>query len=277
MNFALLFFCESKANCKNKENQTNMELASSQFYPKKTIKHFDLLPSTNDFAMNWCQSDDLPPEGSVVITENQSNGRGQAQNKWHSEAHQNLTFSMIYYPDFLDLDHIFALNMLTSLAVLDVVLAQKIPNAFVKWPNDIIIDSQKVAGILIRNILSGKKIAASVIGIGLNVNQTIFPPELPNPTSLQLKTHQKLNKLAILNQLIQAFETRYLALQSGNYASLKANYLDHLFLLHQKHSFVRKDGVTFRGIIVDVRDSGHLLVDVDGRIQPFDFKEIGFV
>ena len=253
-----------------------MTILSSNYFPKKTIKRFKLLPSTNDFASQWCQSALLPPEGSLVIAENQTKGKGQTGNSWQSEAGRNLTFSMIYYPDFLALKQLFALNMIASLAVSESLAHLNLNNLAIKWPNDILINHKKVAGILVRNSLAGKKLAGSVIGIGLNVNQLIFPQGIPNATSLQIATNQLIDKDDILNRIIQHFETHYIALKNGQYNSIKHRYLKQLYMKGQTHTFFRKDKTPFQGKILDVRDSGHLLVDVEGDIKAFDFQEIKF-
>ena len=251
-----------------------MKYSPSNHFPKKTVKRFKLLPSTNDFASKWCQSDLLPPEGSIVITENQTQGKGQTGNTWQSEAGNNLTFSMIYYPTFLPIDQLFALNMIISLAVRDSIAHLNLTDLFIKWPNDILINHQKVAGILIRNSLTGKKLASAVIGIGLNVNQLIFPQGIPNATSLQLVTKRLIDKDDILHRIIRHFDTNYIALKNGQYDSIKQQYLDHLYLNGQESTFFRKDNTPFRGKILGVRDTGHLLVEIEGKVEIFDFQEI---
>ncbi|HHB80095.1 MAG TPA: biotin--[acetyl-CoA-carboxylase] ligase, partial [Saprospiraceae bacterium] len=251
-------------------------ILSSLYFPQKTIKHFVLLPSTNDFATNWCQSDHLPPEGSLVMADLQTAGKGQGSHTWLSEKGLNLTFSMIYYPDFLPLDRLFALNMVAALAVWESLQAFKIPKTSVKWPNDVMIGHQKVAGILIRNTLAGKRIGSSVIGIGLNVNQTVFPKGLPHATSVAIATGQEQNKMSILQRIIQAFEEKYILLKQGNFASIKSQYLRQLYLIGQESLFYRSDGTPFHGTITGIKDSGHLLIDTQGRIEAFDFQTIRF-
>lgn len=245
-------------------------------FPKKTIKRFDLLPSTNDFATKWCQSGILPPEGSIVLANHQTEGKGQTGNTWLVEAGKNLTFSLIYYPSLLSLDRLFALNMVASLAVLEVVKQLEIPNATVKWPNDVLIGSKKVAGILIRNSLSGKQLSSSIIGIGLNVNQVIFPTEISHATSIAKETGEQLDQEFILNHIILAFETRFLALQAGEYHVLKKEYLANLYKMGTSCSFARKGGEIFDGTILGVEDSGLLRVAINDKVEAFDFQAIKF-
>ena len=254
-----------------------MTILSSKHFPRKTIKRFELLPSTNDFASKWCQSDDLPPEGSMVIAENQTHGKGQTGNFWESEANCNLTFSMIYYPQFLPLEQLFALNMIASLAVWKSIAPLSLTNLAIKWPNDILINHQKVAGILIRNSLAGKNLATTIIGIGLNVNQVVFPQGIPNATSLQLASNHPIDKEELLHRIIQYFETYYVNLRAGEYATIKQQYLEQLYLKNQVSTFSRKGDIPFQGKIVGIKDSGHLQIATQGIIEDFDFQEIKFL
>ncbi len=276
LHFANNLAVSAQCKCKSKGNIYNMMILYSDYFPKKTIKRFKLLPSTHDFASKWCQSDLLPPEGSIVIAENQTHGKGQTGNSWQSEAGRNLTFSMIYYPTFLTLDRLFALNMITSLAVWESINHLDLTNLAIKWPNDILINHQKVAGILIRNSLSGKKLGCSIIGIGLNVHQLVFPQGIPNATSLQLATNRVVEKDDIFNRIIHHFEAYYISLKNGQYDTIKQRYLEQLYRKGQESTFFRKDGAPFQGKILDVRDTGHLLVDIEGDIEVFDFQEIQF-
>ncbi len=233
-----------------------------------------MLPSTNDFVQNWVQSENSPKEGSIVIADNQTSGKGQAKNKWRVQPNQNLTFSMIYYPIFLPLDRLFALNMVASLAIHN-SLKKYTPMAIIKWPNDVLIGDKKCAGILIRNTLSGKKLATSIIGIGLNVNQVAFPT-LPEATSLAQATNQQYDKTVLLNEIIAAFENRLLRLKLGGYDALKKDYVQVLYQKGLPSTYTRSDGTSFVGTILDVSEEGQLLVSVHGKIVAFANKAIQF-
>ena len=121
--------------------------------------------------------------GDVVIAERQEAGRGQRGNSWSSTPGENLTFSVVLRPDFLPAERQFRISKAVALAVADTIAEAGLRPA-IKWPNDIYIGDRKVTGILIENDLMGPYLSRSVIGIGLNVNQTRFDPALPNPTSL---------------------------------------------------------------------------------------------
>src|ERR1035441_10550859 len=139
----------------------------------KNLITLDSVASTNNFAKDML-SNTRPVEGTAIMAKEQYAGRGQMGNAWETESGKNLTCSFILYPEFLEADKQFFLNMAVALAVKDFcehVLHDEIK---IKWPNDIYYHDKKLGGILIENSISGNKISSSVIGIGINVNQTAF-------------------------------------------------------------------------------------------------------
>ena len=150
----------------------------------KKIIRYDSLTSTNSFASKLLKYDD-PEEGTVIISGYQTNGRGQGTNKWDSEKDINLLFSIILFPELiLPYDHNF-INIFVSLGICD-YLDLYFPGSKIKKPNDIYYGNDKMAGILIENSIIDDLIKSSIIGIGLNVNQTSFSPDLPNPISQKI-------------------------------------------------------------------------------------------
>ena len=121
-------------------------------------------------------SDTKLPEGTLILTEDQTRGRGQMGNKWLTEKGKNLTFSIVLYPSFLRPNQHFYLTQFVSIAIQEVI-QELLPDKGIKikWPNDLYVENRKLAGILIENILSGHRIQSSILGIGLNVNQVQFP------------------------------------------------------------------------------------------------------
>lgn len=144
------------------------------------LVRFDTIDSTNSEALRGNY-----PEGTIITAEHQTNGRGQRGNSWNSKKSQNLTFSLVHYPN-IHLADSFQISMVAALAITDLLKTFGIDSR-IKWPNDIYVGNQKIAGILIENSLSGDSIIhKTVIGIGLNVRQTEFPSNIPNPTSMAL-------------------------------------------------------------------------------------------
>lgn len=220
-----------------------------------------------------------PIEGTVIKTEHQTAGRGQIGSKWHSEAFKNLTASIILYPTFLSARQQFYLNIAVSLAVWSVIKAfSKSKDTYIKWPNDIYVKDKKVAGILIQNTLSGSQIQSSIIGIGLNINQTNFPDKLPNPSALKLLNPSSTFKVEdVLYRFCESLEHYYLQLKSGQKTKLKAEYLEHLLGKGQKRQFQKNNKKPFDGIIQDITEEGKLIIKTEDNLLQFSLKEVTFL
>jgi len=259
----------------------------------KVYRRFDELPSTNDWAAELLAKS-KPPEGTVVRADSQSAGRGQFGSRWESADGQNLTLSVILYPDWLEAHAQFYLSMAVALALRDMVhgarytvheektdatpyTVHRAP-CTVKWPNDLYLGNRKAAGILIQNALSGQYLQSSVVGIGLNVNQIEFDPALPNPTSLALFFGKKFDLDEVAGRLFECLERRYLQLKSGHRAAIKAEYEQSLFRIGLSSNFIRtNDNSEFKGIIQGVTDAGRLRVETELGEETFEVKEIKFV
>ncbi|MFZ6011863.1 MAG: biotin--[acetyl-CoA-carboxylase] ligase [Bacteroidota bacterium] len=229
--------------------------------------------STNDLALQLSQKPETP-EGTVVITNHQTAGRGQRGNTWHAAPGMNLTFSVIVKPAFLALKDQFYLNMVTSLAVRDLLKNNIDSNIEVKWPNDVLINGKKVCGILVENQIHGSRFTNSVIGIGLNINQEEFA--LPTATSLALIRGQKVDLAGTLEILLANLESRYLQLRQQKLTLLKDDYLRALYWRNELHTFSSHDK-TFEGVIRNVDDIGRLQVETDEGLRVFDLKEISYI
>lgn len=230
--------------------------------------------STNTFALNLCQRNSRPADGTVVITAYQSAGRGQRGNTWMVEPGKNLTFSIILFPTFISAADQFKLQVFTSLAVYDYLTQKEIPNVSIKWPNDLLVNDKKVCGILVENQLMGNKITATVAGIGLNINQTHF--SLDGPTSLSLVTGKEYDLNGELHHLLHALEARYLQMRHGHATLLIEEYTHHLYWINEEHLFDSTAYGLFNGIIRGVNEAGQLIVSIDGIDEKFNMKEISY-
>lgn len=232
--------------------------------------------STNDEASALIAHHVSPIEGTLVITRHQTAGRGQRGNVWEAKPDQNLTFSLILKPSFLTATEQFWLNMAISLGIYDTLRPLIGDELRIKWPNDIYVGSQKLGGILIENTLQGYNIAWSVVGIGLNVNQTEF--QFPTATSLQQHAFllNGYDLPGLLERLCSTIEQRYLQLRSGERDALKINYLQTLYRYQETHAF-ESTGRHFQGTIIGVDETGRLSIAESGRIQHFGFKEVSFL
>lgn len=247
------------------------------FFIGKVLHHFARLSSTNDYALQLL-ADQQILEGTVVSTDDQFQGKGQMGNTWTSQAGKNVTMSVIFRPHFLPIERQFYLNIAVSLAVRDVLEKMTNRTVQVKWSNDVLMAQKKVAGILIQNHLSGKKIQYSVVGIGVNVNQTAFPNELEQASSLHLLTDKAFDIQEVQNLICQQLETYYLQLKQGRYEALQVAYLNHLFQYEQwayYHLPPSKEPIL--GKIIGVTPIGKLVVEHHKSIEEYYFKEIQFI
>lgn len=246
----------------------------SVFIGKETI-WLEQTASTNEHAGRLLQQD-RPPDGTVVVARAQAKGRGQGNNSWESEAGKNLTFSLILYPDIVPPEELFSLSKVTSLGIAD-YLSSIFHDVSIKWPNDIYIQEDKVAGILIENSMGGNRIDYSIIGVGLNVNQTVFRSNAPNPTSMKLRAARDFCLQEVLPQVLTYIEGRYLQLFSYWADQQNQDYMDKLYRLNEYHPY-RSQGHTFIARIVHVADNGQLVLQKqDGEQVRFHYKEVQFL
>ena len=251
-----------------------------KIYPKTLFvgQNIIFLPtcqSTNDEALRLL-ADGAAFEGDMVATDQQTQGRGQRGNQWEAQPGQNLTFSLILQPTFLLASEQFWLNMAVSLAVYD-ALAPLIPAGLrVKWPNDIYVNDRKMGGILIENALQGYQLAHSVVGIGLNINQTQFGYTGATSLLLEAPYEEGYQLPALLTTLCVQLEKRYLQLRNNQRDTLRASYLQHLYRYQQEHAY-EADGHRFHGTIANIDPTGRLGILVNGVVTYFAFKEVIFL
>ncbi|MFD1816722.1 BirA family transcriptional regulator, biotin operon repressor / biotin-[acetyl-CoA-carboxylase] ligase [Pseudarcicella hirudinis] len=251
------------------------KIAPKTLFTGKIIKYLPTCHSTNDVALEMIQNGDIF-EGTVVVTDKQTAGRGQRGNSWEAQSGMNLTFSLILKPDFLKASEQFQLNIAISLGVSDFLNEFIDEGLKIKWSNDLYCYNQKIGGMLFENSLQGYNIGYSIIGIGLNINQMSFDSQ--TATSLKNITGNPLpyELPSLLEKLLEAIEKKYLLLRNGGIDSLKQQYISKLFRYQEWHYF-RKDGIEFLGQILGIDEQGKLAVEAEGRIQYFGFKEIQFV
>jgi BirA family biotin operon repressor/biotin-[acetyl-CoA-carboxylase] ligase len=226
--------------------------------------------STNNYAASLLKLSEVV-EGTVVMAHHQTNGRGQRGNSWSSNPGQNLLCSLILRPNFLNPADQFGLNRMVSLALLNYLKHEGI-EAVIKWPNDILVNEQKIAGILIENVIRGNQLEYTIVGIGLNMNQQIFASEW-KATSMQLETGLQRDLLAELRDLISFIESSYADLQFRP-EKLATLYLDNLYGF-QVPFFYRDGHVIYKATIEKIGEQGELhLQKEDGQRVVKLFKEI---
>lgn len=239
----------------------------------KNIVYVPQCNSTNDLAMKL-QQQSTTSEGTIVITDDQTAGRGQRGNSWISEAKQNLTFSLILQPTFLAIKDQFFLNIIVSLAISDYLAEKTNATIAIKWPNDVLVNEKKICGILIENQLQGNVLSSSVVGVGINILQKEF--SIGTATSLTKITNQEYELSEELNPLLSFIEARYLQLRQNSFTELLSDYLISLYRINQQHAFKSNDEV-FEGTIIGVDEIGKLKVTTDDGVRVFGLKEISYL
>ena len=233
----------------------------------------DTVDSTNAYAKTLLANESN--ELTLVTAEFQEAGRGAGTNKWESERSKNLLFSIIAYPQQLMANQMFAQSEVTALAIWDAL--NSYANGFqIKWPNDIYYGNKKAVGMLIENDLQGKCVRRSVIGVGVNINQTVFFSDAPNPISLAQILGKEEDRSQVLDRIMQQFTYYYGMMEKEQYAELHNLYMQHLYRKGELHSYSDDKG-TFRARIIDVEPSGHLILEDENKEQTrYAFKEVQF-
>lgn len=240
------------------------------FAQELEYKHFDKLDSTNDYLRSL---NPIAPV-TVVSADFQTKGRGQVGNVWHSDKGQNLLFSILLMPENLKATDAFVLSQAMALSIKK-TLDEHLDDISVKWPNDIYCHGEKICGTLIENALMGKYVGRSVIGSGINVNQTTFPEGLVAPaTSMRLHLHQAIPLQPLLHTIMHHFMTCYTLIQRGEYEPIRIEYHNNLYLKGVKSMFRDNHG-QFSGHISHVLPDGHIvIIDEAGRERRYAFKEV---
>lgn len=237
------------------------------------IIHLNSVHSTNIYALELIQKENVR-EGLVVWSDFQEKGKGQLQNSWHSEAYKNLTFSLVINSKWrvdagFNLSKIIACSIAKSL---DTLTAEKVE---IKWPNDILINKKKVGGILIENSIQGNMISSSIVGIGLNVNQEVFPAFAREATSLKLENGTSFVPEEVLHVLLNTIKREYFNFVSQP-SGVEQFFLDRLYGLGENLKFKDFSG-EFTGIILGVLPNGHLLLNKNGKAKSYENKSIAFL
>ncbi|PWB27543.1 biotin--[acetyl-CoA-carboxylase] ligase [Flavobacterium sp. HTF] len=241
----------------------------------KLIK-LDAIDSTNDFLKALASNEELD-NFTVITAENQTKGKGQMGAKWQSESGKNLIMSALVKDFLFDNEKVFDLNIIVSLAVIETLKSLDISDLSIKWPNDIMSYNKKIGGILIENTIKSDGRIVSVVGLGLNVNQTNYE-ELPNASSLALISGRTFDK-DIFPSLITEKIKEKIELWETESAIFWNEYFNHLFRkgvpMPFKNLHSEASGQNFMGIIQGVSPVGKIQILLeDDSVSEFDIKEI---
>jgi BirA family biotin operon repressor/biotin-[acetyl-CoA-carboxylase] ligase len=230
----------------------------------RPVRGFASVGSTNTEAAAWAEEGAV--EGSVVVTEYQSEGRGRHGRTWDAPKGQNLMFSVVLRPS-LPPDQFGLITIAASVAVAEAVEAFVEPHRpTLKWPNDVLLEGRKTCGMLLESSLSGAQDHVVVLGVGLNVNQTTFPDALADTaTSLRLTAGRTVPRAPLFARLLHALERRYDAIQHGDDATVRSAFEDRL-ATHGEPTTLRFTGTsrTVTGTVEGITETGALRLDTPG-------------
>lgn len=255
-------------------NSTNIFYISK--FPNFQIKIMSKHILQECASTNLEARDDKYVHGDAIVAIRQTAGRGQRGTKWDSRPGENLTFSLVLEPVFLPAAQQFLLSEAVALSVADTLAAQGI-DARIKWPNDIYVGDRKICGILIEHDLRGANLSRSIAGIGINVNQTEFPEWVPNPTSMALETGGTFDIHDVFATFYDKFSARYSSLEEGEQERIEEDYRYLLYRLDQSRRYSIPGRGEVEGTIRSVEPSGRLIVEIDGEMHGFLFKEIEYI
>lgn len=237
---------------------------------------FAELPSTHNHAISMIAKT-KPQEATVIVAAHQTSGKGRYDRTWSSAPHANALLSCILYPIHLLASQAFYLNIISTLATSYLLEQYQIEDRHIKWPNDVLVGQHKIAGTLIQNQLSGQRITSAVVSIGLNVNQRHWNNGVM-ATSLSHIKQQDFNISRIIEEwldlLLAGYEQSY---TSEGRMILKANWINQLSGYGEVSKFARKDASTFYGKLIDVEDSGELIIESNGVKTKFHMDEVRYV
>ena len=238
------------------------------------IIRFDEIDSTNSFLHGYHEGDDV--ETVVAVAEYQTAGRGQGTNHWESERGKNLTFSVRVAPKGVRAGGQYVLSMCIALAVKN-VLSEYSEGMTVKWPNDIYWNDKKISGTLIETTIAGKNVKTCIFGTGINVNQTEFLSDAPNPVSIKQIVGHEVDREELLKKVMRNLEKYLKIVYSGERKKIHDAYMNCLYRKEGVHKYRDNNG-TFEASIERVEDSGHLVLrSTDDRERRYGFKEVAFV
>jgi len=220
--------------------------------------------STNNYAMRQVQAQ-MAEHGATWFAKYQNSGKGQRGKAWNAGFGENIIMSSVLEPSFLNIDNQFLLNVTVALACFDFFNKYTSGNTSIKWPNDIYWKDRKAGGILIENLVQGKKWKHSIAGMGININQTFFPANLPNPVSLRQITRKSFDVISLAKDLCKCLNYRWEQLSFKKHDQLLDEYLTHLYKAGEIVT-LRKNNEIFNAVVTGVNKHGELLIDTGEQL-----------
>jgi len=241
----------------------------SENYKRINLDH---VGSTNLHASDLLSGKQIT-EPTVIVANYQTDGKGQGGNTWESSPSMNLLFSLVIFPVKIKVKEQFYLSKITAISIRE-TLSKHISPVKIKWPNDILINKLKISGVLIENTLKSEWISTSIIGVGININQTEF--SIP-ATSIRKETGKEIDPATLLNNFLDTFHYWLEILQTRDFAQIDLEYYKNLYGFQEWLKF-SWGGVEFEGFVEEVEPDGYLVLKArDGKIFKFGFREVDFL
>lgn len=215
--------------------------------------------STNRLAMD-AGSNDTADSGTVFFAMEQTAGRGQRGRTWHSEQGANIMMSVLLEPRGLEPSNTFPLSCAAAVAASDFFRKYAGDETAIKWPNDLYWRNRKAGGILIENLIRGKSWRYAIIGFGININQVVFDPELPNPVSLRQITGSRFDTVELARELCVCFELRLNELNETGLQPILDVFNERCYGRGHRFTF-NKGGIPFSAEVLGVDETGSLITN----------------
>jgi birA, biotin-[acetyl-CoA-carboxylase] ligase region len=231
----------------------------------------DSVDSTNNYAMAQLHAG-TAFHGTAYFAHEQRSGKGRRGKSWHTQKGKNIILSLVLNTGFLPVYQQFQLSMASSLACFDFLHRFVTDGLKIKWPNDLYWNDRKAGGLLIENIIKGDLWQWAVIGIGININQTTFNDDLPNPVSLKQITGETYDTVSVAKELVVDILTRFDELRNNKFENLYHLYNQSLYKLNQQVR-LKKENIVFETTITGVDRRGQLMTK-NAMEMNFDFDEV---
>lgn len=242
--------------------------------PNELFHILNTVDSTNNYAMAKLH-EGMAKHGMAWFAREQTGGRGQRGNSWQSRPNENIALSMVTMLPRLAVHSQFELSVCVALGVNDFLSLLQLPDIFIKWPNDIFINDRKAGGILIENQIQGSHISASIIGIGLNINQTLFDSSLAKAISLKQITGKNYDIIQLARDLHVSVLKRVNQVKQNKKSSL-AEYNRALYKKDEKVKF-KKGNIAFEAVVKSISADGRLILQHGDHEEAYPFGELIWV
>lgn len=256
-----------------------MNTITNTLFIGKVLHFLEIVNSTNDYAKELL-ANTSPIHGTVILSFCQTNGRGQYGRKWQAEKNESIAMSVILKPDFPDTntDSRFSLNKAVAIAVAECVrtIVGDTVEIKIKWPNDVLVNNRKISGILIENQYFGNKLKNSITGIGINVNQEGFPPEIPYAISMRMLDGERRIMNKVVDILAQKLEFWLTNLYDNKLSLIENTYNEWLWRKDLVTRFNDENGLTKEGIIHAVNNDGKLAISQNDNLRYYTFGTVSF-